>query len=249
MAAPIRCGYHGWRYDVSGAASTSLIPGRTSGRMVFAPLSLPRARRLIFVWPGASPRRSPRDADSARRSTDAYKTRRFGKHVACHDSFMHENLMDMNHQFLHRAHHRKDLPRYLGSPAGEHWMEVDYSFARTEGKPADWRGADSQQPARPRRQVSRDKMTIRTEYPYQTLTDGHQGDEPVMHLWIAYTPIGADQKSNRTFGLLSVRRPKIPGLLDIAWPVLPSVYRSGFSPRTAKIVEMEQDAYDRQGAD
>jgi hypothetical protein len=34
--------------------------------------------------------------------------------------------------------------------------------------------------------------------------------DPVMQLWIAYTPTDAEQRHNRTFGLLSVRRPRVP---------------------------------------
>ena len=155
--------------------------------------------------------------------------------------------MDMNHQFLHRRQMGKIAPRYLGRRKGDDWLEVDYSFARTGGSQpigealilSSRRGAS---------QVSRDKMTIRTEYPYQTLRIWTSGDEPVMDLWIAYTPIGADQKSNRTFGLLSVRRPKIPSLLYMAWPVLVWFTERIFAEDRA-IVEMEQDAYDKQGAD
>jgi hypothetical protein len=69
-----------------------------------------------------------------------------------------------------------------------------------------------------------------------------------MSLWIAYTPIDAEQKSNRTFGLLSVRRPKIPGLLDLAWPVLIWFTERIFA-EDRDIVEMEQAAYNDQGAD
>jgi hypothetical protein len=47
---------------------------------------------------------------------------------------------------------------------------------------------------------------------------------------------------------LSIRRPKIPGLLDAAWPLL-----VWFTERIFKedrwIVEREQGAHDRQGAD
>ena len=91
-------------------------------------------------------------------------------------------------------------------------------------------------------------MTIRTEYPYQTLRIWTSGDEPVMHLWIAYTPVDAAQTSNRTFGLLSVRRPKIPALLDLAWPALIWFTERIFA-EDREIVEMEQAAHDRQGAD
>jgi hypothetical protein len=67
-------------------------------------------------------------------------------------------------------------------------------------------------------------------------------------LWIAYVPIDAEQRSNRTFGLLSVRRPKIPGLLDLAWPALVWFTERIFR-EDREIVEMEQAAHDKQGAD
>ena len=145
----------------------------------------------------------------------AYKTRRFGKVVQCHYTFMHENLMDMNHQFLHRRTTGKVAPRYLGSRDGEGWIEVDYSFSRPDQKPplgeAVITGA-----LRGRARTARDLMTVRTEYPYQTLRMWTRGDEPVLNVWLGYTPVDAAQRRNRTFVVLSVRRPKIPGLLD--WP-------------------------------
>ena len=52
--------------------------------------------------------------------------------MQCHYTFMHENLMDMNHQFLHRRTTGKVAPRYLGSRAGDGWIEVDYSFSRPD---------------------------------------------------------------------------------------------------------------------
>jgi renierapurpurin 18,18'-hydroxylase len=96
--------------------------------------------------------------------------------------------------------------------------------------------------------IHKDLMTIRTEYPYQTLRIWTSGDEPVMHLWVAYTPVDAQQKTNRTFGLLSVRRPKIPGLLQLVWPFLVRFTVRIFAEDRA-IVEMEQIAHDKQGAD
>lgn len=242
----IRCGYHGWTYDKSGKCID--VPYLGKDKLPNGVRAYPCREQdgLILVWPGDLDAMSePGPLGSA--SDKAFKTRRFGKHVRCHYTFMHENLMDMNHQFLHRRQMGKIAPRYLGRRKGDDWLEVDYSFARTEGSQpigealilSSRRGAS---------QVSRDKMTIRTEYPYQTLRIWTSGDEPVMHLWIAYTPIGADQKSNRTFGLLSVRRPKIPGLLDIAWPALIWFTERIFAEDRA-IVEMEQDAYDKQGAD
>ena len=65
----------------------------------------------------------------------SYKTRLFGKIVACHYTFMHENLMDMNYQFLHRRTTGKVFPRYLDRRLGDDWMEVDYAFMRPDQKP------------------------------------------------------------------------------------------------------------------
>ena len=65
----------------------------------------------------------------------------------------------------------------------------------------------------------RDLMTVHTAYPYRTLRMWTSGDQPVLDVWLGYTPVDAEQKSNRTFIVLCVRRPKIPGLLELAWPV------------------------------
>jgi len=44
---------------------------------------------------------------------------------------------------------------------------------------------------------NRDKMTIRTEYPYHTLRIWGEDDVPIMHLWIVYVPLDAQEWSNR----------------------------------------------------
>jgi hypothetical protein len=91
-------------------------------------------------------------------------------------------------------------------------------------------------------------MTIRTEYPYQTLRIWTSGDRPVMSLWIAYTPQDKEQRTNRTFGLLSIQRPKPGFLLDLGWPILVWFTERIFTEDRA-IVELEQAAHDAQGAD
>ena len=48
-----------------------------------------------------------------------------------------------------------------------------------------------------------DLMTIRTGYPYQNLRVWVNGGEPVLDVWLGYTPLDKDQKTNRTFGYLS----------------------------------------------
>ncbi|MGB6997591.1 MAG: aromatic ring-hydroxylating dioxygenase subunit alpha, partial [Pseudolabrys sp.] len=62
-----------------------------------------------------------------------------------------------------------------------------------------------------------------------------------------YTPVDMEQKSNRPFVMLSVRRPKIPGLLNLAWPFVIWLTERVFA-EDRKIVEMEQLAYDRMPA-
>lgn len=94
----------------------------------------------------------------------------------------------------------------------------------------------------------RDRMTIRTEYPHQTLRLWTSGDLPVLHVWLGYTPAGADQRQNRTFIVLSVRRPKLPGMLELAWPFLTWFTNRVFA-EDREIVELEQAAWDAQGGD
>ncbi len=242
----VRCGYHGWTYDASGKCVDVPYLGR--GKLPNGVRAYPCRERdgLVLIWPGDPDSATPLGPLGAA-ADPAFKTRRFGKTVRCHYTFMHENLMDMNHQFLHRKQMGQIAPRYLGRRVGEDWLEIDYSFARIGGKQPLGEAAilGSRRKAS---NVHKDLMTIRTEYPYQTLRIWTGGDEPVMHLWICYTPVDAEQKVNRTFGLLSVRRPKIPGLLDAAWPLLVWFTERIFR-EDREIVEMEQLAHDRQGSD
>ncbi|GAN98056.1 ring-hydroxylating dioxygenase ferredoxin subunit [Komagataeibacter europaeus NBRC 3261] len=92
-------------------------------------------------------------------------------------------------------------------------------------------------------------MTIRTQYPYQTLRIETEGiDEPVMELWIAYVPQDREEFINRVFGLLSIRRLKIPFLLDLAWPLLIAFTERVFT-EDREIVELEQQAWREQDGD
>ena len=58
---------------------------------------------LFFIFPG-----DPEKMEDAifpnlpSADNPKYKTRYLDRKVDCHYTFMHENLMDMNHQFLHR---------------------------------------------------------------------------------------------------------------------------------------------------
>jgi phenylpropionate dioxygenase-like ring-hydroxylating dioxygenase large terminal subunit len=205
---------------------------------------------MIFVFPGDATLADERPLPVLTSAEDkkVFKTRRFGREVKCHYSFMHENLMDMNHQFLHRRQMGQMRARSVGRRRGENWIEVDYTFMRMAGKQpagealvfgASKKGTD---------QGGRSVMTIRTEYPHQTLRILSSEGALVMDLWIAYVPLDAAQRTNRTFGMLSVRKPGVPFVLDAAWPLL-----IWFTERIFKedrmIVELEQAAHDSQGAD
>ncbi len=246
----LRCSYHGWAYGRSGKCVDVPYLGRD--KLPNGVRTYPCRERggLILVFPG-----DPALADSvplpgfAAADDDRYKTRKFGRVVGCHYSFMHENLMDMNHQFMHSKQMGQVRPRFLGQDRGEGWIEARYTFARTGGTQplgealifGERRGTEA-------RHADRDIMTIRTEYPYQTLRIRTADTTPVMDLWIAYTPQDKAQKSNRTFGLLSVRKPKIPGLLHAAWPLL-VLFTEKIFREDREIVEMEQAAHDAQGED
>lgn len=245
----IRCGYHGWTYDRSGACVE--VPYLGKCRLPNGVRSYPCEERdgLVLVFPG-----DPALADSRRLTQlgavadPRYKTRRFGRTIACHYSFMHENLMDMNHQFLHRAQMGQIRPRFLGRRIGDGWFEIDYTFARTGGGQSLGESVIFGSKRVGGWSNDRDKMTIRTDYPHQRLKIWAGDDLPVMDLWISYVPQDAEQRTNRTFGLLSVRRPRIPGILQAAWPFLVFFTERIFAEDQA-IVELEQKAHDTQGRD
>lgn len=242
----IRCCYHGWTYDCSGRCID--VPYLGKERLPNGVRAYPCQERagLIFVFPGdpglAEQKPLPAFASV---SDPKYKTRRLGREVKCHYSFMHENLMDMNHQFLHRKQMGMMRARSLGRRRGEGFVEVDYVFEREGGKQPVGEalvfGKDGGQ-------NNKDVMTVRTGYPYQTLQIVSGSGTLVMDLWIAYVPLDAAQRTNRTFGTLSIRRPGVPFALDIAWPLLVWFTERIFK-EDREIVEMEQAAHDQQGED
>jgi len=245
----IRCHYHGWTYNSEGACTD--VPYLGKGKLPNGVRAYPcrEAAGLILIFPGnpllAQAENFPTLGAAA---NPKYKTRRFGRNVACHYSFMHENLMDMNHQYMHRRIMGQVRPRYLGRRMGEDWLEVQYTFARTAGQQplgemaifGGKRGPDFN---------DRDVMTIRTEYPYQTLSIlAGGGAEPIFQLWICYTPLDRAQKTIRSFGFISINRPKnLAGraALQAAWPLL-ILFTERIFKEDRFIVEAEQVAHDLQ---
>ncbi|MBB2180552.1 aromatic ring-hydroxylating oxygenase subunit alpha [Gluconacetobacter tumulicola] len=247
----VQCCYHGWAYGRSGRCID--VPYLGKGKLPNGVRTYPCREQggLIFIFPG-----DPALADSVPMPTLAhvgdpdFRTRRFGPRVACHYTFMHENLMDMNHQFLHRRQMGQIRARFLGQDRGENFVEARYSFARTDthqplaealifGRHRDLKG---------REQPVEEVVTVRTEYPYQTLRIVDKDGDLMMDLWVAYVPQSADQRTTRAFGLLSVRRPKIPFLIDLIWPAL-AVFTNRIFEEDREVVELEQQAWDAQGGD
>ncbi|MGA2412532.1 MAG: aromatic ring-hydroxylating dioxygenase subunit alpha [Candidatus Binataceae bacterium] len=242
----VRCCYHGWTYDASGKCVD--VPYLGKGKLPNGVRAYPCCERdgVILIWPGSQEAATPPQALGAAGDA-AYKTRRFGRVVRCHYTFMHENLMDMNHQFLHQRTTGRVKPRYLDRRSGDGFIELDYSFNRDAGERPPL-GLDVIAGRVRGEAMSRNLMTIRTEYPYQTLRHWISGEAPVLSVWLGYTPVDREQRLNRTFIVLSVRRPKVPLLLDAAWPVLAWFTNRVFA-EDCDIVEMEQAAYDSQGGD
>src|SRR6185437_502250 len=100
----LRCGYHGWTYNCAGACVDVPYLGRERLPNGVRSYPVTEVDGMIFIFPGeditlAEPRKP---ASIGSKSDRRYVTRRLARDVACHYSFMHENLFDMNHQFLHR---------------------------------------------------------------------------------------------------------------------------------------------------
>jgi phenylpropionate dioxygenase-like ring-hydroxylating dioxygenase large terminal subunit len=219
----LRCGYHGWTYDATGRCVNIPYLGKGEGRPNGV-RSYPcrEAYGLIFIFPGDPPAAEITPfPEIPTYNNPRYKIRFLDRQVACHYSFMHENLMDMNHQFLHRRLMGGITTSCLDKRKGANWVETDYSFERISGKQSfgEWFIISRRDGKKARKR--RDLMTIRTEYPYQTLKFWTAGSErPALDLWNVYIPVDKDQRINHTFGMIMIQRPPIPGLIHLLWPFI-----------------------------
>ncbi len=253
----LKCHYHGWTYNCVGKCVSVPYFGGVE-RLPNGVKSYP-AREiagLIFVFPGdpgLAEERLPASLGSSQRAD--YKTRRLNREVACHYTFMHENLFDMNHQFMHRKQMGSIKARCLGRDHGENWAQVEYSFSRTAGKPSMGETVivDLMRKRGEKKKDFSDHMQIRTDYPTQSLKvwvgrDINRSDDPVLDVWLGYTPLDAEQRTNRTFGYLSVKKPRMPGIIHAVWPFV-TWFTERIFHEDKDIVEYEQRAHDAQGAD
>ncbi|MGZ2356905.1 aromatic ring-hydroxylating dioxygenase subunit alpha [Streptomyces sp. 372A] len=245
----LRCRYHAWAYRGDGRISQIPYLTKDDRRPPRGVRGYPvrEAYGLVFVFPG--------DPDKARDSalpqlpafsSPRYKTLTYSRIVRCHYSFMHENLLDMNHQFLHQGVVGRLRPELIGHRSDDRSVEARYLFTHAGGK----RNAGaSMLAAEGIVGGSRDVMTIRTEYPYQTLDLVPEGaDEPVFSLWAVYVPVGADQRACHVHGLLMIRKPRVPAVLTAAAPLIRRFTERIFA-QDRMAVEAEQRAWDEQGED
>jgi phenylpropionate dioxygenase-like ring-hydroxylating dioxygenase large terminal subunit len=203
---------------------------------------------LVFVFPGdpAKAAATPLPHLPAFHSP-AYRTMTFSRTVRCHYSFLHENLLDMNHQFLHRGVVGRLRPELLGYDAGERRVEARYLFTHAGGRRNPGAGLLAAEGIGGSK--SPDVITIRTVYPYQTLQLIPENAElPAFSLWVAYVPEDAGQRTNHVYGLLMIEKPPIPGALHLAWPFIRRFTERVFA-EDRMAVEAEQRAWDEQGED
>ncbi len=250
----LRCCYHAWAYRGNGRISQIPYLPKGTGRPPRGVRAYParEAYGLVFVFPG-DPQQATTTAlpelpefDSAR-----HKTMTFSRIVRCHYSFMHENLLDMNHQFLHRGVLGKIQPKLLSYDTGPRSVEARYLFTYGGGKQD--RGAGLLAGGLSAG-TSRNVITIRTAYPYQTLQlvpeDAGLADAGLaaFSLWAAYVPEDAEQRTNHVYGLLMIKKPFIPGALHLSWPFIRHFTERVFA-EDRMAVEAEQRAWDEQGED
>jgi phenylpropionate dioxygenase-like ring-hydroxylating dioxygenase large terminal subunit len=245
----VKCGYHGWAYDAAGMCID--VPYLGNDHLPNGVKAYPcrEIDNLIFIFAGDPLLAEDRLPHSLGAKADrSYKTRRLNREVAAHYTFLHENLFDMNHQFLHRKQMGTIKARCLGRRHGDDWAEVDYTFSRTGGASSVGESAILGVIRKRGEAADRDLMTIRTEYPYQHLRVWVGDGAPVLNVWLGYLPLDKGQRTTRVFGYLSVKRPKIPGLIDMAWPLI-TIFTEKIFREDKEIVEMEQAAHNAQGRD
>ena len=133
----LRCCYHAWAYRGNGRISQ--IPYLPKGvdrppRGVRA-YPIREAYGLVFVFPGDPEKAATTTLPELPEFASAgHRTMTFSRTVQCHYTFMHENLLDMNHQFLHRGVLGRIQPQLLGFDTGPRSVEARYLFVPAGGR-------------------------------------------------------------------------------------------------------------------
>ncbi|MFF5981764.1 Rieske 2Fe-2S domain-containing protein [Streptomyces olindensis] len=244
------CCYHAWAYRGDGRISRIPYLSKADGRPPRGVRGYPvrEAYGLVFVFPGDPGKAATTPLpDLPAFGSPRYRTMTYSRTVRCHYSFMHENLLDMNHQFLHRGVVGRLRPELLDHRSDARSVEARYLFTHAGGKRN--RGASLLAAEGIGGSDSTDVMTIRTEYPYQTLDlVPENAERPAFRLWAAYVPEDAEQRTCHTYGLLMIEKPRMPGALHLAWPFIRRFTERVFA-EDRMAVEAEQRAWDEQGED
>jgi phenylpropionate dioxygenase-like ring-hydroxylating dioxygenase large terminal subunit len=251
----VQCSYHGRSYDAQGTCSLSRVERPEVQAPGVRSYPVREELGLIFVFPGDPSRAADVPLpDLPEAQSEVFVSIPFRRQVRCHYSFLHENLMDMSHQVLHRRWTGDFRPTLLRMRSTHRSVEVDYSAELRAGS-ALLRllpGAVIRFQKGKRLSVearAEDEVTIATDYPYQSLVFHRAGiAEPILKLWNAYIPVGVQEKITQPIGVLVVRRPTLPGLLFLLRPLLLSIAQRIFE-EDREMMELEQNAYDQQGTD
>ncbi|MFE5189758.1 Rieske 2Fe-2S domain-containing protein [Streptomyces sp. NPDC056628] len=246
----LRCCYHAWAYRGDGRISQIPYLAKGDRRPPRGVRGYPvrEAYGLVFVFPGDPDKAAVTELpDLPAYGSPRYRTMTFSRTVRCHYSFLHENLLDMNHQFLHRGVVGTLHPQLLGHTTTPRSVEARYLFTHAGGKRN--RGAGLLAGEGLSGKDSADVMTIRTEYPYQTLDLVPEGaHHPAFRLWAAYVPEDAEQRTCHAYGLLMIEKPRVAAALHLAWPLIRRFTERVFA-EDRMAVEAEQRAWDEQGED
>ncbi|MFE6525524.1 Rieske 2Fe-2S domain-containing protein [Streptomyces sp. NPDC057794] len=246
----LRCCYHAWAYRGDGRISQIPYLSKGDRRPPRGVRGYPvrEAYGLVFVFPGDPDKAAGTPLpDLPAYASPRYLTLTYARTVHCHYSFMHENLLDMNHQFLHRGVVGRLHPELLEHRTDARTVEARYLFTHTGGRRN--RGASLLAAEGLGGSDSSDVMTIRTEYPYQTLDlVPENAERPAFRLWAAYVPEDAEQRRCHTYGLLMIEKPRVPAVLHLARPLIRRFTERVFA-EDRMAVEAEQRAWDEQGED
>jgi hypothetical protein len=170
--------------------------------------------------------------------------------VDCHYSFLHENLLDMSHQYLHRRWLGAFQPELRQVDRGPECLRAIFSAAFAPRSvpavllPLLYPGAKD---ARPHDVPISGSVVVETRYPYQSIAfAASSSEEPFVKMWLAYTPVGRKEDKSQLTGLFIVKRPRLRFLYTLLKPVALTVLQAIFL-EDKRMLEAEQCAYEQQG--
>jgi nitrite reductase/ring-hydroxylating ferredoxin subunit len=142
----VRCCYHGWSYDASGRCVDVPYLGKAKLPNGVRPYPCHERDGMIFVWPGSGLATASPDTLGAANDR-SYKTRRFGKIVRCHYTFMHENLMVYEPSIPASEDDGQGGTALSWMPRWPRLDRARLQFQPPQSKTGDWRSGDRREPS------------------------------------------------------------------------------------------------------